>query len=436
MTDTSHLIPRYYLYRTTNSAGFYLPVAVLFLQDEGFGLGFVGLAYAVYGFATLAAEVPTGYLGDLVGRRASLALGSALRVVVLGLYPFLGDLAGSVPLLDATVAYLLLHVLWAVGRSFRSGTQDAWLYEILGAHFDRDQFTRFESRGSTIVLVVSAVGAVAGAVLYTVDPALPFLTNAVLAGLGLPILFTFPAVPRGGTAPNDDGADGTGDDESEAPTDDTLGIGEAISVLKLQATRPAVRWLVAYAALFNALFLVTRIYEQPALSSVGVPVTGLGVLYAAFKLVSAGAAASAEPLERRLGVRGVFLAFVPVYGLAYAGLAVVPALVVPVLFVNRGLKTVSRPIRNQYLNDRLDDVGRATVLSGAAMALSLAGALARLAAGWGAARVGAIPMLAVAGPLVAVAGAVLWVTVSPVRNPDGSVPGESDTAGEAAVVTD
>lgn len=394
MTGSDRLVTRYYAFRATNSAGFYLPVAVLYLQDQGFGLDFVGFAYAVYAFGTLAAELPSGYVGDLLGRRASLAVGAGLRVVVLAAYP----------LVDAPTAYLGLHLVWATGRAFRSGTQDAWLYELLAASLDEDRFARVEGRGSTVKLATSAGAAVVGALLYGIDPAYPFHANAALIALGVPLLYTFPGVPR-----TEDGA--TGGDGSEVFT-----VGDALRVLRLQAGRPAIRWLVAYAAMFNALFVVTRIYEQPALDAVGVPVAGLGVLYAAFKLFSAGAAATVGPLNDRFGSRGVFAALAPVYGLAYAGVAVVPELVVPVLFLNRGLATVARPVRNQYLNDRLAGVGRATVLSGAAMVLALFGGVARLAVGTVAESLGPIGLLPWTGVPLAVAAGVLWVLASPVRD--------------------
>lgn len=80
------LLPR--LFRVTNTSGFFLPVAIIILQDKGFGLGFVGLAYAGYALAKLLVESPTGYLGDLLGRRASLGLGSAIRALVVGVSPF------------------------------------------------------------------------------------------------------------------------------------------------------------------------------------------------------------------------------------------------------------------------------------------------------------------------------------------------------------
>lgn len=390
MSDPDHLIPRYYAYRATNSAGLYLPIAIYFLVDQGYSNGFVLFSYAVFSLASVAAEIPTGYLGDLVGRRGSLALGAGLRVVALATYPFV----------ETKLAILAIHVVWAAGRAFRSGTVDAWLYEVLQARFDESEYARIEGRGSTVLLVTSAVGAITGAFLYTLDPAYPFLANAGLALLGLPILFTFPAVA---TAVNDD---------------EVFTLREAVQTLRLQAGRPAVRWLVVYAAVFQATFSVTRSLEQPALSEVGIPVAGLGVLYAAFKLVSAGAASTAGWFEETLGTRGVFALLVPLYAVAYAALAVVPLAIVPLLFVNRSRRLITRPVRNQYLNDRLENVGRATVLSGAAMVLSTAAALAKFASSAAATGVPAVEFLPWVGVGGAALGGILWLVTSPVR--DGS----------------
>lgn len=416
MSDTARggagdrsLIYRYYLYRVTTSAGFYLPVSVLVLQDKGFGLGFLGFAYAVYALGTLLSEIPTGYLGDRLGRRASLALGCGLRVLVVGLYPFL-ETAG---------AYLVIHVVWAAGRSFRSGTQDAWLYEILESRFDASAFANVESRGRMARLVVSAGGAIAGSLLYGLDPAWPFLVNAGLATLGLPLLATFPVVEES--------------DDSDAA--ERFAVGDALRLLRAQARRPTVRWFVVYAALFHALFLVTRIYEQPAFDEIGVPVAGFGLIYAGFKLASAGAASTVGWLQDTFGIRGVFALLIPLYGLAYAGLLVVPALVIPVLFLNRGLSTVTAPLRNQYLNDRLENVGRATVLSGAAMAMALVGGVARVVAGLAAEGLGAVVLLGYAGLVIAPAGAILWVASSPVRTVD-EANGNTRTEGASTVTTD
>ncbi|SEL20860.1 MFS transporter [Haloferax larsenii] len=409
MGRSRSLLRRYYLFRVTNTSGFFLPVAMIILQHKGFGLGFIGLAYGVYAFAKILLEIPTGYVGDWLGRRASLAAGSAVRVLVLGVYPFV----------DTAAVYLGVHVLWAVGRSFRSGTQDAWLYELLQARFDEDEFARIESRGSFAKLAVDAATALAAGVLYSFDPALPFVATAAIAAVGIPILYAFPSIDRLRTE---------SDDASLDSDRDVLTVGDAIDMLRIQLRRPQIRWFVLFASLFYSLFVVTRIYEQPALDAVGIPVTGFGVLYAGFKVFSAGMASTVGWLHDRLGTKGVMLSLIPIYGVAYASIALSPLLVVPVLFLNRGLNTVVRPVRNQYLNDRMADVARATVLSGASMALAVIGGTARIAAGWATELLGPVGFLPWAGVTLATAAGVLWLLVSPVRHPEVSEGGSPASA--------
>lgn len=395
MAESRRLLWRYYAYRITNATGFYVPISILYLQHEGFGLAFIGLVQAVDVFAIVAAEIPAGYLGDRLGRRASLAIGSSCRAIAMGAYPFV----------DAPMAFVALNAIWGTGWAFRSGTKDAWLYEVLKAHFDESEYARIEGRGSTALLATSAVTAIAGGALYSLDAGLPFLANGALAALGLPVLFSFPSVENGGDAASGDEAG-------------VFTAREAVQMLCLQAGRPEVRWLVAYAALFSGLFGVTRVLEQPALSEVGLPVVGLGVLYAGFKLISAGAAASVGWLQDRLGTRGVFVLLAPLVAIGYASVALSPWLLVGVIVLYRSLKAVTRPVRNQYLNDRLGDVGRATVLSGASMVLSLATVAANLVGGRIAEAMGPIRFLPWAGVTVAVAGGLLWLTISPVRPAD------------------
>mgnify|MGYP006272823163 FL=1 len=167
--------------------------------------------------------------------------------------------------------------------------------------------------------------------------------------------------------------------------------------------------------MFYSLFVVTRIYEQPALDVIGVSVVEFGVLYAGFKLFSAVAASGVGRVHDLLGTEGVLAAMVPIYAVAYASIAVVPALVVPVLFVNRGLHTITSPVTNQYLNAHIDDMGRATVLSGAWMILALVGSGARVLAGRATEMFGPVGFLPWAGVGLSILGAVVWVLTSPVR---------------------
>jgi MFS family permease len=389
------LIRRYYLYRATLSSGFYIPVSVVYMESRGLGLAAIGLAQGAFLFSMVLSELPTGYLGDRLGRRAALALGNT--VVVATMLGFV--------LADSPLDFVAVYAFWAVGWTFRTGTVDAWLYELLAERDADDEYARISGRSDSTLLVVSALTALAAGVLYTVDPGFPFVANAALASLGVPLLFTIPETS---------GSE-TGDAADERATDDRLGVRAAADVLRRQLSRPSIRWVVVYAALFNVAFSVTRVFEQPAMRAVGVPVAGLGVLYAGFKIVSAVCASAAGPVEDRLGTHGVLLLMVPVVGVAYASFAVVPLLLVPALFARRGLQRITRPVRNGYINDRLAGVGRATVLSGVSMVLTLASGTANVLGGHVAAAVGPLPFLAATGVAVAALGGLVWVATRPVR---------------------
>jgi MFS family permease len=420
MADSRAAILRYYAYRATTAYGFYLPVGLLYLQQE-YGWAVVGLTQGVFAFALVAAEIPTGYVGDRIGRRASLAAGNVISAGALGVFVFL----------DSPLQYTVLYAVWAVGWAFRSGTGQAWLYELLDAHDEAGDYARVSGRSSTVLLLTSAVTAAAAGFLVSYGWSVPLVANAALSAVGIPLVLSLPAVGDAAAA-GDAHSNGDASDEKAGTGDaDVFTVRAAIRTLRLQVARPEIRWLVAYVALFHVLFAVTRPYESPIAKEVGVPVAAIGAMYAGFKLVSAGAASTAGWLQETVGTRRSFAMLVPVYGLAYASIALVPVLVVPVFFLNRGLKTVVGPLRDQYLNDRLEDVGRATVLSGASMALSLASGAATTASGWLVELLGPLQFLAAAGAVVSGAAGILWLAVSPVRTREDAASDVPATAVDA-----
>jgi predicted MFS family arabinose efflux permease len=385
MGEDARLIWTYYAYRTTTTFAFWVPVGTVYLYQRGYGLDTIGLANAGFTLAIVAAEIPAGYVADRFGRRASLALSNGVTAVVMALYAAI----------DSGAGYVALFTFWGVGYAFQSAIGKAWLYDLLDDRLDASEFAHRSGRGETAELLVGAVASVLAGLLYGIDPAYPFLANAALAALGLPLLASLPSAGSDGSEP--------------------IGVREVVAVVHTQLRRPGVRWLVVYAALFNALFSLTRWLEQPALETIGVPAVGFGLLYAGFRLVSASATAATGEIQRRLGVRGFFLLLAPICGLAYGTVAVVPAFAVPVIVLRRVLGRVSAPIRNQYLNDRLDGTGRATVLSGVSLVLHLASGVSNAVAGVVAEAMGPLGVLPAAGAVVSLAALLLWYATSPVR---------------------
>ena len=398
------VIRRYYAYRATLTNGFYLPVSVIYMEARGLGLAEIGFVQGVFLFSMVGAELPTGYLADYLGRRRTLALGNAVTASVMAAFVFASSPAH----------FTAIYLLWAVAWTLRSGTSDAWLYELLESQGLDDEFARLSGRAESVLLVVSAGSALVAGVLYTVDPVFPFIANGTVAALGLPILFTLPR---------------TRQSENGEPS---MTVRRAVSLLREQFSRPSIGWLVVYAALFNVVFSLTRVFEQPALREVGVPVAGLGALYAGFKLVSAVATSAAGTVQDRIGTRGVMLSLIPIFGVLYASFAVFPLLLIPAVFARRAVSQLVRPVRNEYINDRLENVGRATVLSGVSMVLSLASGTANVLGGPVAEGTGPVTFLAATGVAVSLAAGVLWLLTSPIRDDSSQRTANSRPDGDAS----
>jgi MFS family permease len=145
-------ILKYYLYKATKSVEFYRPVMYLFFLAQGLSFTEIALLEAIYNLTTVLGEIPTGYVGDRVGRRNSLILGTALIAVTLvgiGLSSSFLPLAG-------------LYVCWSMGYNFRSGSEDAWLYDTLTDELSEDEFADVRGRGESAALAVGAVAAILG----------------------------------------------------------------------------------------------------------------------------------------------------------------------------------------------------------------------------------------------------------------------------------
>jgi hypothetical protein len=120
----------------------------------------------------------------------------------------------------------------------------------------------------------------------------------------------------------------------------------------------------------------------------------LGALYAVLVTAGALSADRAAWVRERLGTERWFALVPPVVGAAALVAALVPPLVLVAVLGVWVLRSVSGPLVDQYLNDRIDGAGRATALSAAAMARGTVVAPAKLAVG---AAAGASLPLSVAG---------------------------------------
>jgi MFS family permease len=384
------LIWKYYCYQATLSEGFVYPIITLYLLSRGLSEGDVGLVNGLFFVGVVGAEIPTGYVGDKLGRRSSLILSAVCMTISL--------LAFTVS--QSVLAFSVVFVFWGIALTFRSGSGSAYLYDMLDERLDTDEFAAITGRGGAAFLFTSAITSIAGSALYTIDRRLPFVAAALVTGSGV---FVLRSMPR-----TDQYAEGEGGDAFAAR--------KAWETIREKLLGPELRWFIVYTALLLSIPELADLYIQPIVVDAGVPEAWLGVLYAVFMLLTAIASYNVDRVRGALGIAS-WLRVAPLLMLAVlAGMLVTPWLAIPGFVGMRVVKQLSHAFQGQYLNDRLPSLGRATILSTASMVYGISYAVFRVGGGALADAVGA--KLAIVGltVFVAVVTALLQLAGRPIED--------------------
>jgi len=175
---------------------------------------------------------------------------------------------------------------------------------------------------------------------------------------------------------------------------------------------------VYYYVVYAAVTYLVFVFLQPVFETVVLDFGAsqsqvrslLGWFYAAYSLFGAGLSYYTGAIRARLGLRTWFLWLPFVVGGALVGMYFVPVLALPTFLLIRGLSDVTRSFAGQYINDRIETVGRATVLSAMAMVSGLAVLPFQLGSGIVSDVVSPLFALAVAGVVLVVSaiGVLLW----------------------------
>ncbi|QIB75607.1 MFS transporter [Halogeometricum borinquense] len=423
------LIRRYYLYRATLSVGFITPIFTLFLLRS---LTFtqLGALSALYSVFSVGGEIPTGYVGDRLGRRASLLLSVAFTI---------GSLVGFV-IVEGFLWYAFLYMLWALALTFRSGSIDAWLYDTLDERLDSGRFSHVRGRGDAVQNWTAAVSMVVGGLLYGLHPTYPFVAAVAFNSLGFITLLSLPKnrqyADRGGT-------DG-----------DQLGLLEAFTVVRGYLTKPPLRSLVVYVGLFYAVVGVSHTYVQPMAVETLAPYAtgfgvqmvtgdataaarsgdagatmalGLGAMYASLTAVSSVGGYYASAVEDRLGIRRAVLLVPTITAIALIAPLWVALLALPTFASMRTAMPLVQPIANGYINDHIDGVGRATLLSAVSMFYMTLRTPLALSAGIVADATTATVAMAALGGLFLVVGGAVWIFGDVVPETEATVEEQTDS---------
>ncbi len=169
-------VRRFIAFRAFFNARFYYPVFTILFLDYGLTIEQFALLNTVWAFTIVLAEVPSGALADLIGRK---------RLLVTTCWLMIGEmlLLSFVPLGNSTLifsAFLVNRILSGLAEALASGADEAMAYDTLVVHGDPEDWPRVLDIQMRVQNLAYIVTMTLGAVVYA-----PESVNSVLHWFGL-----------------------------------------------------------------------------------------------------------------------------------------------------------------------------------------------------------------------------------------------------------
>jgi hypothetical protein len=357
--------------------GLTIPVNVLLMQARGLDLAAIGGLYAVYGIVTVALELPTGGLADVIGRRVVLVAAALATTVSMAVAAFAQDVPW----------FLLVMVLGATGRALGSGPLDAWYVDATHALDPDGPVRRGIARAQSAEALALGIGAVIGGLLPTLASTLwPTITSGALIALSIPVLAAAALMFANAIAivllVREERPAWTGVRAIvggvPSTVRDGLRLGAGDAVLRRLMVRAGLLGVVlagiellapgTFAALLGGEAQASRAYGVFAAAAFGASAAGAALAPAVATRLGGGARAAAlASFAAGFSVLLVGAPFLAAVGTGYIGVYL--------------LLGITGPLTSELLHARVSAAQRTTLLSVESLALQVGGVVANLSLG-------------------------------------------------------
>lgn len=167
-------IRRFIIFRLLYTARFYYPVFTILFLDFGLTLEQFAILNIVWSLTIVLAEVPSGALADIVGRKRLVVFAASLMVIEMALIVF-------APIGNSSILFYLFlgnRICSGLSEAAASGADEALAYDSLKALGRESDWSKILVRTTHFVSIGFVITMILGAFSYDRD-----LVNAVLSSL-------------------------------------------------------------------------------------------------------------------------------------------------------------------------------------------------------------------------------------------------------------
>lgn len=328
-------IKTYKVYSIFNNLLILGPIITLFFLAKGLSYTEIFLLNSISALTTVVFEVPTGALGDYFGRRISLFIGSLFMFCSLIIYI----------LAPSFIIMILGEVIFSIGMTFRSGTEQALLYDSLKNNNRINEYASVEGKARSNTFYAQAIGSIFAGFLYEVNIYLPFYISSVfmIVAAIISLFFVEPYIEK----------------ENE-----TVRYKHQIrnSFAYIKGNQKVIS-IILFSVVFTLFYRIGFNYFQPYMKAVFIKERYFGIIFFMFNIVAAYASKNAQKFIDRTKPR-TLLALSMLISLSFVGLFITRVWFgVIFIFLQQLARGLRLPVFQKYINKNIPSDKRATIIS-------------------------------------------------------------------------
>lgn len=316
----------------------FMPIIVLFFQENDMSLFDIMLLQAIYSITIALLEIPSGYAADVLGRKNSMIIGTFFGLTGMVIYSFSFGFWGFLP------AALCL----GIGQSFMSGSDTALMYDSLLQLNREKDFIKLEGRTISMGNLAEAIAFILGGLLAEISLRTPFYFQIGIALIGLITAFLL-VEPKTNKI-------------TDGKTKPWKNIKNIIRfALKENKT---LRYYILYSSFIGAATLTMAWLVQPYFKLLKIDIFYFGLIGAGLNMAVAIPSFYAHVIERNIKTKTLLILILVLIGACYFTLSYQPTLwsllILLIFYFTRGVAT---PVLRDYMNRHTPSEMRATVMS-------------------------------------------------------------------------
>jgi len=330
-------IRKFYLFQAFSALAFFVPIIVLFWQENGLNLTQIMILQSLFSLTVVLLEVPSGYFADVFGRKKSLIFASSFLTIGIFTYS-LGHNFHQ---------FLIAEILWAFGVSFVSGTDSAFIYDTLKDLKQEKLYKKTMGNAMFCCLIATSIASVIGGFIgkinfrWTFYAMLPFMILLIPLSISLKEPKRHKHIIERGY------------------------LFELLKILKNSLIKnEKIRWLIIYSAIIAGFNGAVLWLYQPYFKLTGLDIFYFGFVFAAFNLIAALSSKYAHQIEEKLGQKHSLILLIILVGGSYLLMSnFIYLFSFSFAFIQQFVRGFSKPVITDYINKLVSSDIRATVLS-------------------------------------------------------------------------